>query len=170
MGKYCITISCIFDSPYICSAVQFFSQFVLDFSACCTLQICTGGSCLMLLLGPGKKTHQPKIALAKFLFYVRSNKIFSPKNRISQILVIVLKNRINETRSNEIRIRRELLVYINEKRWFRREKKIKIRVCSLQFAVQHGGCAASRTFLHILFSLQSKLLQGNTVLAQQTIK
>ena len=48
------------------------------------------------------------MALAKFLFYVRSNKIFSPKHRISQILVIVLKNRSNEIRSNEIRIRREL--------------------------------------------------------------
>ena len=67
----------------------------------------TEGSCLMLLMGPGKKPHQPKIALAKFLFYVRSNKIFSPKNRISQILVIVLKNR-----SNEIRIRQELPVII----------------------------------------------------------
>ena len=50
------------------------------------------------------------MALAKFLFYVRSNKIYSPKNRISQILVIVLKNRSNEIRSNEIRIRRELPV------------------------------------------------------------
>ena len=30
------------------------------------------------------------------------------KNRISQILVIVLKNRSNEIRNNEIRIRREL--------------------------------------------------------------
>ena len=39
----------------------------------------------MLLLGPGKI-------------------------RTSQILVIVLKNRINEIRSNEIRIRRELPV------------------------------------------------------------
>ena len=64
----------------------------------------------MLLLGPGKKPHYPKIALAKFLFYVHSNKIFSPKNRIRQILVIVLKNRRNEIRSNEIRIRRELPV------------------------------------------------------------
>ena len=61
----------------------------------------------MLLLGPGKKPHYPKIALAKFLFYVRSNKIFSQKSPISQILVIVLKNR-----SKEIRIRRELPVYI----------------------------------------------------------
>ena len=60
------------------------------------------GSCLMLLLGPGKNSHLPKIALAKFLFYVSSNKINSHENRISQILVIVLKNR-----SNEIRIRRE---------------------------------------------------------------
>ena len=48
-----------------------------------------------------------KIALAKFLFYVRSNKINSLLNRISQILVIVFKNRINEIRSNEIRIRQE---------------------------------------------------------------
>ena len=38
----------------------------------------TEGSCLMLLLGPGKKSHQPKIALAKFLSYVCSNKINSP--------------------------------------------------------------------------------------------
>ena len=41
-----------------------------------------------------------------------SNKIFSPKNCISQILVIVLKNRSNEIRSNEIRIRQELPVPI----------------------------------------------------------
>ena len=47
------------------------------------------------------------MALAKFLFYVRSNKINGPLNRISQILVIVLKNRSYEIRSNEIRIRRE---------------------------------------------------------------
>ena len=42
--------------------------------------------------------------------YVRSNKINSPLNCISQVLVIVLKNRSNEIRSNEIRIRRELPV------------------------------------------------------------
>ena len=36
--------------------------------------------------------------------------MFSPKNHNSQILVIVLKNRSNEIRSNEIRIRRELPV------------------------------------------------------------
>ena len=36
----------------------------------------------------------------------------SPKTRISQILVIVLKNRSNEIRSNEILIRQELPVYI----------------------------------------------------------
>ena len=35
----------------------------------------------------------------------------SPKNRISQILVIVLKNRSNEIRRNEIRIRREPPVF-----------------------------------------------------------
>ena len=70
----------------------------------------TGGPRLMLLLGPGKNPHQPKIALAKFLFYVSSNKIFSPKNRIIQILVIVLKNRSNKIRSNEIHIRQELSV------------------------------------------------------------
>ena len=64
----------------------------------------------MLLLGPKKNSHLPKIALPKFLFYVRSNKIFSPKNRISQILAIVLKNRSNEIFSNEVRIRRELPV------------------------------------------------------------
>ena len=34
-------------------------------------------------------------------------KWIAPKNRISQILVIVLKNRSNEIRSNEIRIRQE---------------------------------------------------------------
>ena len=34
----------------------------------------------------------------------------SPKNSISQILVIALKNRSNEIRSNEIRIRQELPV------------------------------------------------------------
>ena len=75
----------------------------------------TGGSCLMRLLGPGKnrisqKSHQPN-----FFSYVRSNKINSPKNSISQILVIALKNRSNEIRSNEIcsnelRMRRELPV------------------------------------------------------------
>ena len=91
-----------------------------DIQAPFLLQVCyyvhtTGGSCLMLLLGPGKKTHQPKIAVTKFLFYVRSNKIFSPKNRISQILVIVLKNRSNEIRSNEIRIRQELPVIVMRK-------------------------------------------------------
>ena len=42
------------------------------------LQIHTEGSRLMLLLGPGKNSHKPKIALAKFLFYERSNKINSP--------------------------------------------------------------------------------------------
>ena len=41
-------------------------------------QLHTEGSRLMLLLGPGKKPHWPKIALAKFLFYVRTNKINSP--------------------------------------------------------------------------------------------
>ena len=57
--------------------------------------------------GPGKsRISKKKIALAKFLFYVRSNKMFSPKNGISQILVIVLINRSNEICSNEIRIRR----------------------------------------------------------------
>ena len=68
----------------------------------------------MLLLGPGKNSHWPKIALAKFLFYVRSNKINSLYIRISQILVIVLKNRSNEIRSNEIRIRQELPVSGND--------------------------------------------------------
>ena len=60
--------------------------------------------------GSGKKSHQPKIALAKFLLYVQSNKINSPKNGSSQILVIALKNRSNEICSNEICIRRELPV------------------------------------------------------------
>ena len=41
------------------------------------LNTTTEGSRLMLLLGPGKNSHQPKIALAKFQFYVRSNKINS---------------------------------------------------------------------------------------------
>jgi len=45
------------------------------------------------------------LRVAKFLSHVRSNKINSPKNRTSQILVIALKNR-----SNEIRIRQELPV------------------------------------------------------------
>ena len=67
----------------------------------------------MLLLGPGKNSHKPKIALARFLFYVRSNKITSLKNRISQILVIVLKNRSNKIRSNEIRIRQEPPVFVH---------------------------------------------------------
>ena len=41
------------------------------------------------------------------------------KNRISQILVIVLKNRSNEIRSNEIRIRQELPVLLFEEVvWF----------------------------------------------------
>ena len=40
-------------------------------------------------------------------------KFLAQKNRISQILVIVLKNRSNEIRSNEIRIRRELPVHVN---------------------------------------------------------
>ena len=49
----------------------------------------------MLLLRPGK------VALAKnrirnFLSYVQSNKINSPYNNISQILVIVLKHRSSE--------------------------------------------------------------------------
>ena len=66
----------------------------------------------MLLLGPGKNRISQKIALAKFLFYVRSKKIFSPINRISQTLVIVLKNHSNEIRSNEICIRRELPVML----------------------------------------------------------
>ena len=70
----------------------------------------TEGSCLMLLLDLEKVALAKKIALAKFLFYVCSNKIFSPKNRISQILVIVLKNCSNEIHSNEIPIRRELPV------------------------------------------------------------
>ena len=56
----------------------------------------------MLLLGPGKNSHKPKIALAKLLFYVPSNKIDSLWNRNSQILVIVLKNCTNEICSNEI--------------------------------------------------------------------
>ena len=60
--------------------------------------------------GTWKNLHYPKIALAKFLSYVRSNKIRSQKNRISQILVIVSKNRSNEIRSNEIRIRQDLPV------------------------------------------------------------
>ena len=51
----------------------------------CILEMITEGSCVMLLLGPGKI-------------------------RISQILIIVLKNRSNEIRINEIRIRRELPV------------------------------------------------------------
>ena len=71
----------------------------------------TESSCIMLLLGPGKNSHERKIALAKFLLYVRSNKISSLKNRISQILVIVLKIRSNGICSNEIRIRRELPVF-----------------------------------------------------------
>ena len=61
----------------------------------------------MLLLGPGIKSHQPKIPLA---MYVRSNKMNSLYNRISQILAIALKNRNNEICSNEIRIRQELPV------------------------------------------------------------
>ena len=55
----------------------------------------------MLLLGPEKRCINQRVALAKFLFYVRSNKI----NGISQILVIVLKNG-----SNEICIRQKLPV------------------------------------------------------------
>ena len=39
-------------------------------------------------------------------------KFLAQKNRISQILVIVLKNRSNEICSNEIRIRQELPVLI----------------------------------------------------------
>ena len=38
--------------------------------------------------------------------------LHSPKNCISQILVLVLKNRSNEIRSNEIRISQELPVYL----------------------------------------------------------
>ncbi len=74
----------------------------------------------MLLLGPGKNSVSQKIALAKFLFYVCSNEINSPKNSVSQILVIVLKisgneisgNEIsdNEISGNEISIRQELPV------------------------------------------------------------
>ena len=67
----------------------------------------TEGFRLMLLFGPGNNSYEPKITLAKFVFYVGSNKINSPWNRISQILVIVLKNRSNEIRSNEICIRQE---------------------------------------------------------------
>ena len=55
------------------------------------------------------------ISLLRFFGYFwpknRSNEIKVAKNRISQILVIVLKNRINEICSNEIRIRRELPVF-----------------------------------------------------------
>ena len=38
--------------------------------------------------------------------------LHSPKNCISQILVLVLKNRSNEIRSNEIRISQELPVHL----------------------------------------------------------
>ena len=37
--------------------------------------------------------------------------INSPQNRISKIIVVVLKNRSNKIRSNEIRIRQELPVF-----------------------------------------------------------
>ena len=60
--------------------------------------------------GTWKKRIKQKTASSKFLFYVRSNKINSPWNCISQILVIVLKNCSNEIRSNEIHIRQELPV------------------------------------------------------------
>ena len=44
-------------------------------------------------------------------------KLLAQKNCISKILVIVLKNRSNEIRSNEIRIRQELPV-INKNKYF----------------------------------------------------
>ena len=65
----------------------------------------------MRLLGPGKNRITQKSHKPNFFSYVRSNKINSPKNSISQILVIALKNRSNEIRSNEIRIRQELPVF-----------------------------------------------------------
>ena len=52
-------------------------QTVVMYMYKCHQQGTTGGSRLMLLLGLRKNSHKPKIALAKFLFYVRSNKINS---------------------------------------------------------------------------------------------
>ena len=64
----------------------------------------------MLLLGPGKSRISQKSHKQNFYFMYAVTKFLVQKKRISQILVIVLKNRSNEIRSNEIRIRQELPV------------------------------------------------------------